>query len=297
MKHTERSDLHQKITDTIVAAIEAGAGNYQMPWHNVGGAALQRPTNASSGKPYRGINVVMLWAACAEKGYASGNWATYKQWGELGAQVRKGERATTIVFYKQMDRIETADDGSETVHHGMLAQAYSVFNEAQVDGYVPKPSKHVPLSETERLVEAETFFANTGARIEHGPGGAYYQPSADMIHMPTFTSFRAPDLYYSVLGHETVHWTGGSAKRSERVLSQQKQEYAFEELVAELGAAFICADLAINAEPRTDHAQYCASWLKALKNDKKCIFQAASTAQKAVDFLHAQQPTELSEAA
>jgi antirestriction protein ArdC len=204
----ERFDIHQHITDKIVSAIERGAGDFRLPWHRSAGN-IMRPVNITSKKAYRGVNVVALWAYAEEFGYSSGTWGTYKQWTETGAQVRKGEKAAYVVFYKELEFAADPESG-----------------------------------------DAET----------------------------------------ATLLHELVHFTSHES-RCNRQLGKRfgDQAYAIEELVAELGAAFLCADLRITDEPRADHAQYLASWLSVLKADKKAIFTAASKASEAAAFLAALQ--------
>ena len=282
-----RSDIYQRITDAIVAAIEAGAGKYAMPWNQAAGV----PINAASRKAYRGINTLALWAAAQAKGYPSDIWATFKQWREMGASVRKGETATSIVFWKISDRKddpEGEDQTDETTGRRslVLARGYAVFNAAQVDGYEAPVMPILPPAE--RVDHAERFFAELGADIRHGGGKAYYAPSLDRIQMPPFEAFRSGVAYYGTLAHEAVHWTS-HADRCARDLKGRfgDEAYAAEELVAELGASYLAADLDLEPEPRPDHAAYIASWLKALKNDKRAIFTAAGRAQAAVARMHA----------
>ena len=282
-----RGDIYQRITDAIVAAIEAGAGRYQMPWNHAAGL----PINATSRKPYRGVNTLALWAAAQAKGYPTDIWATFKQWREMGASVRKGETATPIVFWKISDRKDDPDGEEQTDEatggrSRVLARGYSVFNAAQVKGYEAPVMPVLPPAE--RVDHAERFFASLGADIRHGGTRAYYAPSLDRIQMPPFEAFRSGVAYYGTLAHEAVHWTS-HADRCARDLKGRfgDEAYAAEELVAELGASFLAADLDLESEPRPDHAAYIASWLKALQNDKRTIFTAAGRAQAAVDWMHA----------
>jgi antirestriction protein ArdC len=285
----ERIDVYQRVTDQIIAAIEAGAGDWRMPWHATG-EAMMSPINAQSRKPYRGVNVVALWAAAQGAGYPTGIWATYKQWQDLGAQVRKGEKASLVVFWKVTDQDEEseAEEDEESSGRRFFARGYGVFNAAQVDGYTPPALPQI--SEPERIVHAEAFFDRLGADIRHGGAHAYYRPSADFIQMPLFAAFRDAGAYYATLAHESTHWAGQKS-RCDRDLTGRfgSEAYAAEELVAELGAAFLCADLSLASEPRPGHAAYVASWLKVLRQDKRAIFTAASKAQVAADWLHTKQ--------
>ena len=287
-----RADIYQRITDRIAAAIEAGAGEWRMPWHpGADGVAPVLPVNAATGKPYRGVNTVVLWATAQAEGYPSAVWATYRQWAELGAQVRKGERASPVVFWKISDKEdqEDANEGAEDDRRSrVFARGYSVFNAAQVDGY-EAPALPV-LLEAERIGHAEAFFDAIGADIRHGGNRACYVPSLDQIRMPPFEAFRDPIAYYATLAHEATHLTGHPSRCARDLRGRFGDEaYAAEELVAELGAAFVCADLAMAPEPRPDHAAYVASWLKVLRGDKRTIFTAAAKAQAAADWMDAQQ--------
>ena len=198
-----RADIYQRITDRIAAAIEAGAGRWQMPWHpGADGVAPRLPVNAATGKPYRGVNTVVLWATAQAEGYPSAVWATYRQWAELGAQVRKGEQSSPVVFWKVNGPDEAEDggtgggngggaageDGADGRRPRMFARGYSVFNAAQVDGYAAPALPALP--EPERIGHAEAFFAALGADIRHGGNRACYVPSLDQIRMPCSASPR-----------------------------------------------------------------------------------------------------------
>jgi antirestriction protein ArdC len=283
----EKRDVYARVTDQIVTAIEQGVGNWKMPWHTSGRFAFS-PINVTSKKPYRGINTVCLWAAAQAKGYERGEWATYQQWQERKAQVRKGEKATLVVFWKfANDSKETQDDGDDSPKSGsrlLFTRGYSVFNVAQVDAYTPPVDAETPI--VERIAHAEAFFQNIGADVRHGGNEAFYSPASDHIQMPPYAAFRENVAYYSTLAHEHTHWTA-TAARCDRQLGKRfgDNAYAAEELIAELGAAFTCAHLGLSTEPRQDHAQYLASWLRVLKADSRAIFTAASKAQQATDWL------------
>lgn len=293
---TSRLDVHLAVTEQIIAAIEAGAGEWQMPWHRSGGS-LARPVNVATGKAYRGINVLALWVAAEARGFGHNLWGTYRQWQSAGGQVRKGEKGSLVVFYKEFtvtDESGEADDDGFTSAGGkrLFARASTVFNAAQVDGWTaPEVDEHEPV-EFDPIVEADRFVTGTGADIRHGGDRAFYRPAGDFIQMPPRDTFTGTDTstpveaYYSTLLHELVHLSGAK-HRLDRQFGKRfgDQAYAAEELVAELGAAFLCADLEVSLVPRPDHACYIASWLKVLKADKKAIFTAASKAQEAVVYL------------
>jgi antirestriction protein ArdC len=282
---TDKRDVYARVTSQIVTAIEQGVGNWRMPWHTSGRFAFS-PINVTSKKPYRGINTVCLWAAAQSKGYESGEWGTYAQWQERGAQVRKGEKSTTVVFWKFAHGTGETEDDTPTANGSRLlfTRGYSVFNAAQVDGYNRPADSDMPMPE--RITHAEAFFRGVGADVQHGGNQAYYAPTTDHIQMPPFQAFREAISYYSTVAHEHTHWTAHTA-RCDRQLGKRfgNCAYAAEELIAELGAAFTCAHLGLSTEPRADHAAYINSWLKVLKADKRAIFTAASKAQQACDWL------------
>jgi antirestriction protein ArdC len=306
--HT-KPDVYRQITDQIVAAIEAGAGPVEMPWHRSGVCAT-RPANAFTAQPYQGVNIVSLWAATAIKEFTSGYWATFRQWQCLGAQVRKGEKGNPIVFYKRyvagQPGASAGSDEDSTSHADTdeavrwFARTSWVFNAEQVEGW--PPPRPIVQSPAEILSQAETFVDRTRASIRHGGDSACYRPSNDVIEMPpreTFTGTAtsgATESYYAILFHELTHWSGHGS-RLDRQLSNRfgDEAYAMEELVAELGASFLCAECAIANHPRPDHACYIASWLDVLKNDKRAIFTAAHKASEATAFLVAIQTTDANE--
>ncbi len=284
--NSERNDIYTRVTNQIIEAIEKGQSQWRMPWH-VTEENCFFPTNAVTKHAYRGVNVLALWATADALGYPVGLWATYKQWQELGAQVRKEEKGTAVVFWKVAEgREEESEQGSEEGcdRQKMFARAYWVFNVAQVDGYEPEPIRK--LSEKERIEEADAFFVDLGANIQHGGSRAFYDAIADHIQMPPFESFKEAIGYYAVLAHEATHWSA-AGHRLDRVLTDRfkSEAYAVEELIAELGAAFLCASLGLSVTPRPDHAAYVADWLRVLKADKRAVFTAAAKAQQAADWM------------
>ena len=256
-----RADIYTRITAEIVAAIEAGAGTWKMPWHH-DGSAISRPTNIGSERRYRGINVIALWIAAQAAGYASGLWGTYRQWLAVGAQVRKGERSTTVVLWKQMAPTSDDDDGNDedSARRRVFAQAFTVFNVAQVDGYDPKSVALLP--ETERLAHAEAFVEGLKIPVTYGAYDAHYRIDLDHIFMPPFAAFRDAASHIATLTHECAHATGAK-HRLDRNFEERfrRDSLAVEECVAELTASYILADLGIAHHPRPDHAAYVASWL------------------------------------
>lgn len=293
-------DVYQQVTDTIVNAIENGAGDWQMPWHRAG-SGLNRPVNIDTGNHYRGVNIVALWSTSELRGFSSGTWGTYRQWQNSGCQVRKAEKSSIVVFYKEIEIDQENEDGETGTGKRLFARASRVFNADQVDGYkveLPEPKDPVKIDEN-----AESFVRNTGADVRHGGARAFYRSGADYIQMPDRGRFigsdtsSATEAYYGTLLHELTHWTG-PLKRCDRQFGKRfgDDAYAAEELVAELGSAFLCAELGITATPRPDHAAYIDHWLRIMKGDKKAIFTAASKANQAVDFLNGLQSHRMSAA-
>ena len=279
-----RMDIHQAVTDTIVAQLEAGAGECKLPWHRPGACSVM-PRNASTEKSYNGINVLSLWATAEAKGYDRSLWATYRQWQAMDAQVRKDEKAALVVFYKEFST-EPEEDGDDGLRR--VAKASWVFNVSQVDGYSVGDDLRV-MPPLDRLARAEAFFAATGAQVRIGGENAFYRRTTDHIQMPAeqlFARSSRTEDWYSVLSHEHAHWTGAPS-RLNREFGKRfgDQAYAAEELVAELSAAFICAELGISVAPRADHASYIGHWLRLLKEDKRAIFTAAARASEAAKYL------------
>ncbi len=275
------ADVYERITDTIITAIEVGAGKWRMPWHAKAGMGTDMPVSVA-GRSYRGLNVVALWGASIAKGYDSNVWGTYKAWSEAGAQVKKGEKSTLAVYWNKIRNKKFPAPGEREFI--MFAKGFFLFNAEQVDNYTPKQITVASIGE--RIATAEQFFASIPAEVRHGGGQAYCSRLTGHIQMPVFESFESPEDYYSTRGHETGHWSGHES-RLNREFGKRfgDNAYAAEELVAELTAAFLCAHLKISNEPRPDHAQYLSHWLEMLGSDKKAIFTAASKAQAAADYL------------
>src|ERR1700685_4229706 len=290
-----KADVYERITGQIVAELEKGVRPWFKPWNAEHAAGrITRPLR-SNGIPYRGINVLMLWSEAMTKGFAAPIWMTFKQALELNAHVKKGEKGSLVVYASKVTRTEIdGDSGEETERDIPFMKGYTVFNVEQVEGLPAQYyAKAEPRPDTvQRIDRAESFFAATGASIKHGGNQAFYTMAQDRVQMPPFESFQDAESYYGTLCHEMTHWTRHHT-RLNRDFGRKRwgdEGYAMEELVAELGSAFLAADLAITPEVREDHAAYIASWLKVLREDKKAIFTAASHATKAVEFLHGLQP-------
>ena len=228
---TQHPDIYEKITAAIIEAIETGCDKFEMPWHTFG----VMPSNANTHRRYRGINILILWAAAAKQGYRTNLWATYQQWAELGAQVRKGEKSTAVVFWKFYGEEHESNDSAEEPEtedrSRCFARAYNVFNADQVDGSVLPEVPQLP--EVERIDRAEQFFRQTGIKIIEKGGRACYNVIADEIHMPPFALFKKAQCFYSVLSHEAIHASGHPARCNRQLGNRFGSEmYAAEELIA-----------------------------------------------------------------
>jgi antirestriction protein ArdC len=286
----EIKDVYQRITDRIVEALEQGVQPWHKPWSGGNMSGKVSLPLRSTGEPYRGVNVIMLWMTASASGFTCPYWFTFKQAQEFGANVRKGEHGTLVVYANRITKTETDAKGEEVEKEIPFMKGYTVFNGDQIDNLPERfrVKAEAPKTTTAQRIEAaETFFAATGARVQHGGNRAYFAPALDLIQLPPFETFRDAESYTATKAHEFVHWTGHD-KRLARELTGKfgSEKYAQEELCAELGSAFLCADLAITPEVRPDHASYIAGWLKALKDDKRLIFKAAAQAQRAADHLH-----------
>ncbi len=289
-----RPDVYSKITGKIIADLEQGVRPWMRPWNAEHAAGrITRPLR-HNGIPYKGINVIMLWSASVVKGYACPLWLTFKQALELGGNVKKGEAGELVVYANRITRTETNDKGEEAEREIPFLKGYTVFNAEQCEGlpaHFTAKAEPPALTSLQRIEAADQFFAATGADIRHGGARAFYAEGPDYVQMPPFETFRDAESHAAVMGHEIVHWTKHD-KRLARDMGRVRhgdEGYAREELVAELGSAFLCADLGITPEVRADHAAYIATWLKVLKDDKRFVFSAASQAQRAVDYLHGLQ--------
>ncbi len=296
MTEKTRIDVHQQITDQIIAAIEKGGGSWEMPWHRPD-THFALPANVESKKRYNGINILSLWIAAEIKGYEHHLWGTFRQWREKGAHVRKGEKASLVVFYKELEfETDNADTGETGIEKRYFARASWAFNVAQVEGFeLPDTTARRDL--TQVLPTVDAYVSNTGAKIEHGAQMAFYRPSTDTIYMPdrdrfVGTATSSPtESYYHTLLHELLHMSGSSSRLNRDFSERFKSEArAFEEILVEIGAAYLSTDLGITPVAREDHAHYIQHWLSILKSDKKAIFTAAAAASKAVAYLDSLQP-------
>ncbi len=290
------NELYERIASQIVAQMAEGVLPWHRPWAVDPNARVSRPLRENA-VPYQGINVLILWGAALDAGYASPFWMTYRQAKSLGAQVRRGERATHIVFAKTAKRREPDEASGEEVETVIpVRRVYAVFNCDQIDGL---PDRYVPetpdVNPDARDAACEAWFDSLGIEIRYGSQRAYYAPGPDRVQMPPFETFESTAHFLSTLAHEMTH-ASGHRDRLDRLRGRiDDKARAREELVAELGSAFLCADLGIASSPRADHASYIASWSELLTDEPRAVFDAATQAQKAVEFLHALHDANASE--
>jgi antirestriction protein ArdC len=290
------TDVYTRITDRIIAVLEQGERPWLKPWNAEHAAGkISRPLR-HNGLPYSGINVLVLWVEAEGKGYSAPLWMTFKQAQELGGNVRKGEQGSSVVYANTLTKTEHNDETDEDEEHKIpFMKGYTVFNVEQIDNlpaHYYATAQAPQIDPAQRIAHAEQFLANTGAAIVHRGNRAFYSPDQDRVTLPPFEFFKDPESYYGTRLHETTHWTRHPT-RLNRDFGRKKwgdEGYAMEELVAELGSAFLSADLGLTPEVREDHAAYIANWLTVLKGDKRAIFSAAAHAQRAAEFLHKLQP-------
>lgn len=295
--NTNREDIYTRVTNSVVASLEQGVRPWMKPWsveHTAG--RITKPLRCC-GTPYRGMNVLLLWVEAVECGYAAPIWMTYKQAQERGGQVRKGEKSAQVVYADRFKKPETDDKGEEVEREIPFLKTYCVFNVEQIDGlpeiFYAKFANSLPIER--RIAAVDAFMKNAGPTIKHSGNQAFYAPGPDVIQLPPFEAFKDAESYYGTLLHEGIHSTRIKA-RLDRDFGRKRfgdAGYAMEELVAEIGAAFLCAELGITPEIRDDHAAYISHWLEILAGDKRAIFQAAAHAQRAADYLQGLQPSTL----
>lgn len=274
-------ELYEEVTSSIIEKIRAGVDSCE--WVRPWATGSMMPHNVASNKHYRGVNVLLLWDAAARKGYEGPSvWGTYKQWAEKGGQVQKGEKATTILFWKPFEK-ENKLTGK--VDRFAMARTFRVFHVSQQEGYTLPIVEDAPTAL--RVERAEAFFGAVGADwSDKDPTRAYYSSVADKINVPNISQFVDAERYYATVAHEHGHWTGHES-RLDRDLANRfgSAAYAGEELVAEMSAAFTCATLGLRTFEREDHAQYLQSWLQVIASDPSALVHAASQAAKATDWL------------
>ncbi len=289
-----KPDIHQDLTNTIIDLLEkVDINDYQPPF--AGFTTQGLPYNPATNLTYQGINILNLWSAQHSRQLPSNEWATFKQWKDMGAHVKKGEKGSRVVFYKTLLKDKTNSQGDiEEIKIPML-KLYTVFNVAQVEGYEVQIPDTPTDDKVERIALIEEFCTNTRADIRHDEPEAYFLVNGDYINMPPTQLFvdsngrSATENYYATLLHELTHWTGALRRLNREGITNRKSDtiIAKEELIAELGSAFLCAQLGIEQTQPKGHALYIKSWLQGLREDKTLIFKAAAQAAKAQEYLNA----------
>lgn len=302
-QQTPRASLYTEVTARIIAELEAGRFPWVQPWDSSRTTAAL-PCNAVSGRSYSGVNVLILWGAVIAKSFPTQNWLTYKQTVEAGGCVRRGEQGTTIFYANQwvpdagrQPDCEALDNGSNaTDRDGQTGRSvpflrrFTVFNVAQCEGLPEQlTTMAAPLPKCEILPAAEALIQATGADFRIGGNDAYYATREDYVQVPPQPAFHDPLDYYRTAFHELAHWSGHASRLNRNMTGHYgSRNYCREELVAELGSAFLCAALGIS--PTVHHAHYIAGWIDVLKADNRAIFRAAARASKAADYLLAFRP-------
>jgi antirestriction protein ArdC len=280
-----KPNAYEKITAQIIKMLEDGVAPWRKPWN----AAGTMPTSLSSGKPYRGANRFILGATAAVLGYGSPYWGTYKQIEGRGGQIVKGAKSTVVTLWKPFEKMNAEGEMVQS----MFMTTFNVFNVEQADWTngemptVPEMAEHDPIEDAERIAAA---YLADGPAFSTGGDRAYYSPSADSIRVPEMGTFATREGYYSTIFHEMIHSTGHASRLNREGIVEGHSFgdaiYSKEELVAEMGAAFLCATVGTEPEATmANSAAYIKGWLKALKDDPKMIVQAASAAQKAADLV------------
>ena len=280
---------YHELVSRFIAQLEQGTRPWARSWATQEGGRFMRPLR-HNGAPYHGVNVLALWCAAEDRGFNSPHWMTFNQAKEFGASVRKGAKAAHVFYYGAVEREK---ENGET-HQAKFVKTYCVFNAQEIEGlparFTPAPVAITPAETEARNLAADQFIGNTRAVIRHGGGRAFYSPAADFIQMPDFRAFESGEAYYATALHELTHWTGSNG-RIDRPKGARFGDaaYAMEELVAELGAAFLCSDLRLSDTPRDDHASYLANWAAALKAQPTILMSAAGAAERACEYLHGLQ--------
>ncbi len=291
---TARKSVYEVVTDRILTLLDQGTVPWKKPW----GGAEQAPRSLASGRHYRGVNVFLLHAA----GYESPHWLTYLQANDWGGHVRKGEKGFPVVFWKwrEADETETDEDGDKR-RPAPILRYYTAFNVTQCDDLpadrIPQAAEapatlFAPIESAEGIV---TGYQNA-PRLEHGHAGAWYRPSADLVGMPSPERFSGPPEYYCTLFHELTHSTGHVDRLARKGIVDDihfgSQTYSQEELVAEMGAAFLMGHCGLEQATLPNSAAYIDGWRQRLKADSRVVVFAAAQAQRAADLILGQSASD-----
>ncbi|MGV2497488.1 ArdC family protein [Pelagerythrobacter aerophilus] len=290
---SSRQSLYAEVTERVIAQLEEGRLPWVQPW-NAAACGCAMPENVISGRRYSGINVLILWAAVIEGGYASQRWLTYRQAQAAGGHVRKGERGTVVCYadrFTPRAEAQQAQDEEREARTIAFLKRFTVFNVEQCEDLPEELTRTVepPFAEADILPQVKALIDASGADLRIGGGEAYYSPVQDYVAVPPVQAFHAPIDWHRTALHELGHWTGHTSRLNRDQAGRfGSSAYAREELVAEMASAFACASLSI--EPTVRHCDYIGSWLAVLREDEKAIFRAASAASKAADYLLAFAP-------
>lgn len=282
---TNRDEIYCQVTDQIIADLESG----HIPWERPWSGGLMFPQNASTQTIYNGINILILWMRQRKAGFQSSQWLTFNQARGLGASIKKGEKATRIIYYQPLLIKEKNDQGETDSKSIPMLKTHSVFNICQCEGLESlvkiESGLGESLKEPDICEKAEAIFSASGAKLSFDGGShAFYNVTQDSIHMPQKSAFKNQLGFYGTLLHELTHWTGSESRLNRSLVAARTVSHeAKEELVAELGSSFLCAHMGL--EYSSQHAAYIESWLNVLKQDKSAIFKAASQARQATEFL------------
>ena len=298
MARKKSNNIYIRVTAQFIEALENGAPPWVRPWTRENSYA-GRPVNAFTERKYSGINVTILWSSALSRGFTHDRWLTFRQASMVGGNVRKGQKGTVAVLYRDVEMprksakyvLNTDANDESIVNSVKFIKGFTLFNVAQCDGLPPEiisgpQSKEKPPT-WDAHQEAELLVSRSGASVYHEGESALYVPNQDYIRMPPLATFDSTAGYYSTLLHELTHWTGHESRLNRAGIASPEdidsQGYAFEELIAEMGSAFLCSDLGIPGELR--HRGYVLSWIKVLEHDPKAIFDASTLAWQAVSFL------------
>ena len=278
---TKKDSIYTLITNQIVKSIENGLTNRtcSLPWYSLE-SNLMIPKNVVTSSSYKGINILILWLTAEVKGYKKGSWATFKQWQTLGGKIKKGEKSTLIVYSERFKKEDEESEEKQKTYY--VTKGYNVFNIEQLENPEGLTSKIIDTNN----INVGDYFSDLNINITHGGDSAFYSISKDTVNLPNKNRFKSIEGYYSTLCHEIIHWTAHETRLNRNLKNRFGSEsYAMEELIAELGAAFLCSELKITNKLRNDHAKYINNWLTVLKNDSRAIFSASAKAQQAVEWI------------
>ena len=298
MTHNKNQHLYQKITSQFIEALKTGAPPWVKPWDDVEHRPV-RPRNAYTERKYSGVNVTILWTAATTKGFKTDRWLTFNQTMKAGGKVKKGEKGTVAILYRDIDICRKDENGKKIIDEDgeyvkdtiKYIRGFTLFNVEQCEGLADKFTtgnpKHEDSPEWNSHEEVDALLNKIKVLVRHDSSQAAYYPKDDVIRMPKKNAFRTDSCYYSTLLHELIHWTGHQSRLNRpgiaKPYSVNKSSYAFEELIAEIGSAFLCAEFGIQCDFR--HEAYVLSWITELENDTKAIFETSALAWKARNYI------------